>query len=270
MLAIVAGCSADPETTEVGSAVTSPAPSSSTTTSSDAPTSTTTSEPEGTRAAARWETVATFTGSGADETDAFAILPDAIQWRVRFTCEGEGTYTLTTTPAPRREGPIGEGPCPGEDAFAIHTGEIRLGVEANGPWTAIVDQQVDAPLDEAPLDAMATATVTSEGSFYDLDMTGTGTARLYEAPDGARYLRLEGFETAANTDLFVWLTDAASPEDSATAFAAERFVLANLKSTVGNQNYEIPPEVAFDIGSVVIWCEPVAIAYTAASLEVPS
>ncbi|CAN5500524.1 hypothetical protein BH20ACT2_BH20ACT2_01160 [soil metagenome] len=225
---------------------------------------------DGPRGAARWETVATFSGRGDQRTEAFEILPDAIQWRVRFTCEGESPYRLTTTPEPRRAGPIGAGRCPGEEAFAIHTGQIRLGVEAPAGWTAVVDQQVDTPLDEPLLDAMATAAVEAEGSFYDLDKTGEGTARLFRAPDGRRFLRFEGFETPVNTDLFVWLTEAARPPDSATAFAAERVVLGNLKSTIGNQNYEIPPDVGIDIRSVVIWCDPIAIAYTAAPLESPA
>lgn len=221
----------------------------------------------GTPAAARWETVATFSGSSDLQTEAFMILPDAIQWRVRFTCEGDSPFQLTTTPGPRRPGPIAEGACPGEEAFAIHTGQIRLGVQATTAWTAIVDQQVDTALDEPPLDVMASAVVESEGGFYDLDMTGAGTARLYRSPDGRRFLRLENFTTSTNTDLFVWLTDAPHPEDSAAAFTARRFVLGNLKSTVGNQNYEVPPDVGLDARSVVIWCAPVAIAYTAATLE---
>jgi len=214
--------------------------------------------------------VATFSGTGAQQTEAFTILPEAIQWRVRWSCEGAQPFRLTTTPGPRRPGPIADEVCPDGTAFAIHTGAIRLGVDTVGGWKAVVDQQIDMPLDEPPLAEMATATVAGEGEFYDIDRAGRGLARLLVAPDGRRFLRLEGFETSANTDLFVWLTDAARPQDSATAFAAKRVVLGNLRSTVGNQNYEIPADAAIDIRSVVIWCDPVAIAYTAAALELPS
>ncbi len=209
----------------------------------------------------------TLSGSGAQQSEAFSILPDAIQWRVRWTCDGTQPFRLTTTPGPRRPGPIADEPCPSGTSFAIHTGSIRLGVDTPGSWKAIVDQQIDRPLDEPPLVEMATAAVAGAGEFYDLDRKGRGTARLFAGPDGRRFLRLEGFETEANTDLFVWLTDSARPVDSATAFAAKRFVLGNLRSTVGNQNYEIPADAAIDIRSVVIWCEPVAIAYTASALE---
>ncbi len=43
------------------------------------------------------------------------------------------------------------------------------------------------------------------------------------------------------------------------------WVRGNLKSTVGNQNYLIPADVPVDrVNSVVIWCDPVSIAYAAA------
>jgi hypothetical protein len=239
-----------------------PAGSSTSAAPSGAP-STAASRP---RAAARWETVVTLSGSGVQQTESFTILPEAIQWRVRWTCDGTQPFRLTTTPGPRRPGPIADETCPAGVSFAIHTGSIRLGVDTPGPWKAIVDQQIDMPLDEAPLAEMATATVAGEGDFYGLDRTGRGTARLFVGADGRRFLRLEGFETEANTDLVVWLTDSARPADSATAFAARRVVLGNLRSTVGDQNYEIPADAAIDIRSVVIWCEPVAIAYTAAAL----
>lgn len=221
----------------------------------------------GPRAAPRWETVTTLVGNGSQQSAVFTILPGAVQWRVRFTCEGQGRFTLTTTPGPRRPGPLADGTCPGKEGFAIHTGEIRLGVEAPAAWTAIVDQQLDSPLDEPPLEVLAAATLDGEGSFYPLDKTGEGAARLYRTTDGRRFLRLESFVTSENTDLFVWLTDAVNPQDSASAFAAKRFVLGNLKSTVGNQNYELPADVGFPVHSVVVWCAPVAIAYTAANLK---
>jgi hypothetical protein len=37
---------------------------------------------------------------------------------------------------------------------------------------------------------------------------------------------------------------------------------------VGNQNYEVPPDVPTErIRSIVIWCEPVSVAYIAAPLD---
>lgn len=140
-------------------------------------------------------------------------------------------------------------------------------MDASGPWKAVIDQQLNTPLDEPPPPELSTAPVVGQGSFYNIEKEGKGTVRLHRLPGERRILRLEGFEVSQNTDLFVWLSEAAQPRTSAEAVAAAKVSIGNLKSTVGNQNYEIPPGVPTErIPSVVIWCEPVAIAYSAASL----
>lgn len=229
----------------------------------------TTAVPPAQRSSPRWETVATFSGTDARETPELTILPGAIQWRVRWSCSATGRIRITSTPPPRRGAPIAEGECPKDgQGFAIHNGVIRLGIDVTGPWTAVVDQQVDTPLDEPLLPGMASAPVVAEGPFYDVEKPGSGSARVYRLDDGRRVLRLENFQTAENTDLFVWLTDAPRPATSVEAINARRVELGNLKSTVGNQNYEVPADAdPALLRSVVVWCQPVAIAYTAAALS---
>ena len=241
-------------------------PAAPTTAASGAPTTTGQSgEP---RAAARWETVSTFTGSGPFQTPEFSILPNAIQWRVRYTCAA-GALRITSTPPPRRPGPVVEAACPKEETgYSIVTGPVRLNIEATGTWRAVVDQQVDSPLDEPLLPGMTPDRVVASGSFYKVEVRGEGTAKLYRLADGRRILRFEGFATGENTDLFVWLSEATRPMNSATAVNTPHVEIANLKSTLGNQNYEIPASVPTEkIRSIVIWCQPVAIAYAAAGLS---
>ncbi len=256
---LVAGCGTE------GDDVATDAPSAAPTTSSapePAP-----DEAEAPRASPRWEPVATFTGTAPTETPAFTIAADSLQWRVRWRCD-TATLLVTSTPPPRRGDPIVDGACPGKgEGFAIHTGEITLGIEATGPWEAIVEVQVDSPLDEPPLPEMASATVLAQGEFYEVENPGRGVATLYDLGEGRRVLRLEDFETVATADLFVWLSEAVEPQTSKEAVDAERVELGPIKSTLGNQNYEIPREVATeDIRSIVIWCEPIRIVYTAAAL----
>lgn len=223
--------------------------------------------PDGVRAAPRWETVTTFTGTGAFSSPEFTILPTAVQWRVRYTCS-TGTLRITSTPLPRRPAPIVDTPCPKEgEGYSIVTGPVRISVDAAGDWKAVVDQQVETPLDEPLVAGMVQAPVVSEGAFYGVEKDGRGTAKLYRLPDGRRFLRLENFETSQNTDLFVWLSQAARPATSKEVTDVPRIELGNLKSTLGTQNYEIPASVPDSaIRSIVIWCAPLAIAYTAANL----
>ena len=216
------------------------------------------------RASARWETVTELSGS-ASSTEAFAIDRDAIQWRARWHCES-GRLRLSTG---SRE--LVAARCPGRGAGTeVRTGALELVTEASGPWRVVIEQQVDTPLHEPPLEAMAApgARVLAAGRFYGLERTGRGVASLYRLASGRLALRLDGFATSANTDLFVWLSRARRPSDTVEAAKARHLVLAPLKSTVGEQNYLIPRTVdADDIRSVVVWCVPVRIAYTAAPLQ---
>ena len=221
----------------------------------------------GPKSAARWETVSTFNGSGAFTTPEFTILPNAIQWRVRFTCT-TGTLRISSNPPPRRPGPVVDASCPKEDTgYSIVTGPVRMQIEAAGAWRAVVDQQVDTPLDEPLLPGMTPDRVVAQGAFYMVEIRGEGTAKLYRLPDGKRILRFENFVTGENTDLFVWLSEVATPANSAQAIGSPHVEIANLKSTIGNQNYEIPASIPTErIKSIVIWCQPVQIAYAAAAL----
>ncbi|MGQ0744470.1 MAG: DM13 domain-containing protein [Acidimicrobiales bacterium] len=222
------------------------------------------------RAAPRWETVATLSGDAGGQTASVTIADGAIQWRVNWQCEA-GFLRILTTPPPKKPGPLVSGSCPTKgEAFSILTGPVMLAVEAGANWSATVEQQVETPLNEPALAEMTDAAVAAEGTFYDIERTGGGTARIYTLGDGRRFLRLDDFTVSANTDLFVWLSEAPRPPTSAEAVAAPKVVLGDLKSTVGSHNYEIPADLAAErIKSIVIWCQPVAIAYTAAALAAP-
>ena len=254
---VVAGCGGGSDDGDDDRAPASTAPAADTPTTAAS----------GPRAAARWETVTTFNGNGPFQSPEFSILPNALQWRVRYTCS-TGSMRITSVPPPRRPAPVVEVACPKDDVgYSIVTGQVRISVEASGQWKAVVDQQVDTPLDEPLLAGMTPDRVVAEGSFYRVEVRGEGTAKLYRLPDGRRILRFENFVTGENTDLFVWLSEARRPTTSKEAIDSRYVEIANLKSTIGTQNYEIPASIPTErIRSVVIWCAPVAIAYAAAGL----
>jgi len=222
-----------------------------------------------TQAAPRWERVATLRGSG-DSRETIRIDSDAVQWRVRWTCS-KGRFEVGQSPAPDEGNPLGGGSCPGQgEATTIDTGDLGLSVRTKGRWRAVVEQQVTDPIAEPPLPAMRAkdAEVVARGRFYPLERRGRGTALLYELANGRFALRLEGFRTSNNTDLFVWLSEAARPQTTKQALRADHEEFAVLKATIGSQNYLLPegtdPE---SVRSIVIWCEPIRIAYTAAALR---
>ncbi len=217
------------------------------------------------RTAPRWENLTSAGGAGPTTLD-LAVAPGALQWRVLWTCDA-GSLRLSATGAQSEL--LTDHLCPGRgEAFSIQTGPLQLAVEATGPWTATVQQQVDTPISEPPLQEMASSPVVAEGSFYEIDQRGKGTVRLYRLPNGRGALRFEDFWVSTNTDLFVWLSEAERPQTSAEAFTAPHVEIAELKSTAGSQNYLVPADLPLErVRSVVIWCQPIQVAYIAAELE---
>jgi hypothetical protein len=110
--------------------------------------------------------------------------------------------------------------------------------------------------------------VIARGDFYEIDRPGEGTASLYRLGNDRLALRLSGFETTAEADLFVWLSRATRPRTTVEAQRKTHTVLRELKSSAGNQNYLLPEDFdTQDLQSIAIGCEPVQQAYTAATLR---
>jgi hypothetical protein len=203
-------------------------------------------------------------------SERVSIAGGAIQWRARWRCRS-GSFRIFAAPGPAGRRLLGQGRCPGRgEAQSIGTGRVRLSVEASGPWQVVVEQQVDTPIAERPLPAMRSpaARLLARGAFYGIERSAKGQAQLHRLGGGRLALRLDGFETSPNVGLFVWTSTAARPRTSKQAFRAPHSTLAELKSTSGSQNYLLPRGTsAKEIRSVVIWCEPVRIAYAAAALR---
>ncbi|HEU4867279.1 MAG TPA: DM13 domain-containing protein [Actinomycetota bacterium] len=223
--------------------------------------------PDSRPVANRWEPVAEFEGEGDLETGSFDIAPGALQWRVTAECEG----TALEVKLPGASGSLARPECPGRAfGFSIESGTHTLRVEAGGPWVVKVDQQLDTALSEPPLGGMDRKTPVARGDFYDVDQTGEGEAALYRLPDGRLALRFDPFRVTNNSDLFVWVSRDPEPRTSEQALASEHVSIARLKATGGAQNYVLPAGLSEEeVRSVVIWCEPVRVAYAAATLAAP-
>lgn len=216
-------------------------------------------------AAPRWSKVTAIAGSGPT-TRRFTIASGALHWRARWSC-ATGRLVVRVQIGPT----LARSACPARGVGdSAQTGAVRLAVAATGRWKVRVEQELDTPLREALLPEMVDgrARVLARGKFHAVEQPGSGTATLYGLPHSRLALRFTGFSTAKNTDLFVWLSRARAPTTSKQAFHPPHLVLAPLKSTLGDQNYLLPRGVPRSaIRSIVIWCQPVSIAYTAAALR---
>lgn len=154
--------------------------------------------------------------------------------------------------------------------------------------TLFIDEKVDEPLPTAntvpadligeddptdePMSAMGDGTtepeftVLASGEFRSGQHSTSGTAKTLELADGSRFLRIENLDTDNGPDLFVYLSTA--PADAAEGEFDDDFVnLGTLKGNIGNQNYEIPPDVDLSrYGSVAIWCRRFSVLFGAAPL----
>jgi hypothetical protein len=107
------------------------------------------------------------------------------------------------------------------------------------------------------------------GSFRDADRfhKDSGTATVYELPDGSLLLRLEDFNVTNGPDLHVLLS--VHPDQGTRNEVKDLgYVdLGKLKGNIGNQNYEISAGLnVSDYSSVVIYCLPFHVLFSVAPL----
>ena len=104
------------------------------------------------------------------------------------------------------------------------------------------------------------------GRFRGLAHSASGAALLIEV-GGTRYLRFEDLNVDNGPDLKVYL----SPEPSSAeegAFDDGIVSLGDLKGNIGDQNYEIPPDVDPErFRSAVVWCERFGVGFAVAPLD---
>ncbi len=124
----------------------------------------------------------------------------------------------------------------------------------------------DGEMPDPPEAMVEEPALLASGTFMDRSHPTTGTIGIYELMDGTRVLRLEDLDTDNGPDLYLYLS-AASADAPAGEFDDQFANLGRLKGNLGNQNYEIPPDVDLaDFTSVVIWCDRFDVAFGSATL----
>jgi hypothetical protein len=119
-----------------------------------------------------------------------------------------------------------------------------------------------------PTEAPSEPRLLRSGEFHSVAHEGSGTASIYELPDGKRVLRLENFEVLNGPDLYVWLSAAADAGNARTILDNQYAELGRLKGNQGNQNYELPADLDVSaFNSVTIWCRRFSVNFATAPLN---
>jgi hypothetical protein len=101
------------------------------------------------------------------------------------------------------------------------------------------------------------------GTFASLTHRTTGTAELVHRADGARVLRLVGFETRTAPDMYVYLVPRRVPGGEIRGGRR----IDSLRTPVGDSSYELPAGLELgDENTVVIWCAKCSVAFGSALL----
>ncbi|MGQ0540054.1 MAG: DM13 domain-containing protein, partial [Gemmatimonadaceae bacterium] len=146
------------------------------------------------------------------------------------------------------------------------------------PETAFIDNRVDEPLEvpgnaaaaetSAAAGVTAAPTVLARGTFHSNAHETRGTATIFRFADGRRVLRLTSFQTSNGPDVHVYLVAAPDVNDDATVETAGFVALGSLKGNLGDQNYDIPPDVDLSrFRAVSIWCKRFSVNFGAAPLS---
>ena len=150
------------------------------------------------------------------------------------------------------------------DADAVADTDTDAGADADDA-AAPVESAV--PSTPAPVAAPQIVTVAG-GMFIPRGRySGEGTARVLNDGSEQRFLRFENFSTDNGPDLNVYLVNADAAADSGV-LDDDVVDLGDLKGNVGDQNYEIPPDVDLSVyDTVVVWCVRFSTPFTAADLR---
>lgn len=115
-------------------------------------------------------------------------------------------------------------------------------------------------------EAMKKLFVTRQGMFTEIDLIhkGSGLALIYPETAEGPILRLENFNVTRGPDLHVYLSR--NENITSSDQLGDYYDLGVLKSSKGNQNYQLPSNHS-GFKSVVIWCKAFGVLFSSATLQ---
>ncbi len=168
--------------------------------------------------------------------------------------------------------PLTEGYFMRGSRLLITSGVIIFGVVGYlfRPELAFIDKPVSEEFPrETRMQAASqdTPKVLVQGRFHDVAHQGSGVAIVYQLPSGERVLRFTDFKTLNGPALYVYLFAADDAHDNATVERAGFVSLGPLKGNVGDQNYNLPPDLDLTkYLAVSIWCRRFSVNFATAPL----
>jgi hypothetical protein len=125
-------------------------------------------------------------------------------------------------------------------------------------------------LEEQPTPDGAISVQVAGGEFARIDPVhwAQGTVTIFTYPDNRKVARFDNFQVANGPDLYVLLSASPAPRTQEEVELGDLdFELGRLKANIGNQNYEIPPEVDLSLyNSVVIYSKPFNVVFSTATI----
>jgi Electron transfer DM13 len=130
-----------------------------------------------------------------------------------------------------------------------------------------INQRVDEP---APFASRSEPRPLYTGRLEAKAHPTSGRATIYEASDGARYLRLSDFMTSNGPDVHVVLarSDDSDLGREIVKGDLDHVELGRIKGNQGDQNYELPESVDLEkYNAAVIFCERFHVIFGLARME---
>ena len=115
--------------------------------------------------------------------------------------------------------------------------------------------------------SVATQPIES-GTFYTILHPTSGTATIYRMADGSHVLRFTNFKTSNGPDVHIYMVAADDAKDNATVEQAGFVDLGSIKGNIGDQNYNLGPDVDLaKYRAVSVWCKRFGVNFGAAPLK---
>lgn len=163
-----------------------------------------------------------------------------------------------------------------DEAFPVIAGPATTPPStSSAPTTSTAAPSRPAASEAVPPTTSTTTSTTSttqppepvllgSGTFQGLTgHRGSGTASIYDLPDGSRLLRFDEVDIGSGPKLIVYLVPGADQRGLAGGVE-----IAPLTAERGNQNYTLDPAMGLQgRWTVLVWCETFALEVANATLE---